>query len=94
MPLCLHNFCRSNGFQHVNDPKHAAKMTTAFFQRNMVKFHFQPSNSSGLSPMYHTWGVLRKEVDQKQPMTNIISEELLQIALEEWKMIKNEVFHM
>ena len=39
-PLCLTQFGQGTEFQHDNYSKHAAKMTTPLFKRNMVKISF------------------------------------------------------
>lgn len=79
---------RGAWFQHDNDPKHAAKLTTDFLQRKRVKVLQWPSMSPDLNPIEHLWGVLKRKVEERQPKN---LQQLKEVVLEEWKGIDSEV---
>ena len=69
-------------FQHDNDPKHSAKMTSAFLKKKKVKALDWPSMSPDLNPIEP---VLKRQVEQRQP-SNI--QELRNVISTEWENIQ------
>ena len=71
-------------FQHVNDPKHTSKMTTALLKRLRVKMMDWPSMSPDLNPIEHLWGILKRKVEVRK-VSNI--RQFQDVIMEEWKSI-------
>ncbi len=69
---------RTAVFQHNNDPKHTAKMTTAL----LLKVMEWPSMSPDMNPIEHMWGILKRKVE-KHHVSNI--QQLRDTIMEEWK---------
>jgi len=69
-------------FQHDNDPKHAARATTAFLERKKVKVLDWPSMSPDLNPIEHLWGVLKRKVEASQPKNITDLKRLIQ---QQWR---------
>ncbi len=67
-------------FQHNNNPKHTAKMTTALLLK--VKVMEWPSMSPDLKPIELMWGILKWK-EEKQHVSNI--QQLCDVIMEEWK---------
>ncbi len=76
----LQKLGRTAVFQHNNDPKHTAKMTTALLLK--VKVMEWPSMSPDLNPIEHMWGILKQKVE-KHHVSNI--QQLRDVIMEEWK---------
>ena len=76
---------RGAKFQHDNDPKHTAKITSQFLSSKKVSVLPWPSMSPDLNPIEHLWGVLKRRVEEKKPR-NI--QKLKQEIEEEWKSIQ------
>ncbi len=71
-------------FQHNNDPKHTAKITTALLMKLKVKVMEWLSMSPDLNPIEHMWGILKRMVE-KHHVSNI--QQLSDVIMEEWKRI-------
>ncbi len=80
MMLSLQKLCRTAVFQHNNDPKHTAKMTTALLMK--LKVMEWPSMSPDLNPTEHMWGILKRKVE-KYHVFNI--QQLCDVIMEKWK---------
>ncbi len=74
--------CAERQFQHNNNPKHTAKMTTALLMKLKVKVMEWPSMSPDLNPIEHMWGILKRKVE-KHHVSNI--QQLRDVIMEEWK---------
>ncbi len=80
MMSSLQKLCRTAVFQHNNDPKHTAKMTTALLMK--LKVMEWPSTSPDLNPTEHMWGILKRKVE-KHHVSNF--QQLRDVIMEEWK---------
>ncbi len=78
----LQKLGRTAVFHHNNDPKHTAKITTAFLMKLKVKVMEWPSMSPDLNPIEHMWGILKRKVE-KHHVSNI--QQLQDVIMEEWK---------
>ncbi len=85
----LQKLCRTAVFQHNNDPKHTAKMTTALLMKLKVKVMEWPSMSPDLNPIEHMWGILKRKVE-KHHVSNI--QQLRDVIMEEWKRMPATTF--
>ena len=74
-------------FQHDNDPKHSARLTSAFLKKKKVKVIEWPSMSPDINPIEHLWGVLKRKVEQRQPSSR---SQLKEVISEEWHLITAE----
>ena len=74
-------------FQHDNDPKHSARLTSAFLKKKKVKVIEWPSMSPDINPIEHLWGVLKRRVEQRQPSSR---SQLKEVISEEWHLITAE----
>ena len=58
---------RGKIFQHDNDPKHSARVTSAFLKKKKVKVLDCPNMSLDLNPIEYLWNVLKRKVEQRKP---------------------------
>ena len=71
-------------FQHDNDPKHTAKLTTQWLKEKKVNVLAWPSQSPDLNPIENLWNDLKTAVHKWSP-SNLT--ELEQFCKEEWSNI-------
>lgn len=71
-------------FQHDNDPKHTAKLTTQWLKEKKVNVLAWPSQSPDLNPIENLWNDLKTSVHKRSP-SNLT--ELEQFCKEEWSNI-------
>ena len=81
----LRTLGRGAKFQHDNDPKHTAKITSQFFSSKKVSVLPWPSMSPDLNPIEHLWGVLKRKVEEKKPRN---TQQLKQAVEDEWMSIQ------
>uniref|UniRef100_A0A8D0AMX6 Tc1-like transposase DDE domain-containing protein n=1 Tax=Sander lucioperca TaxID=283035 RepID=A0A8D0AMX6_SANLU len=75
---------RRFAFQHDNDPKHTAKLTTQWLKEKKVNVLAWPSQSPDLNPIENLWNALKTAVHIRSP-SNLT--ELEQFCKEEWSNI-------
>ena len=75
---------RRFNFQHDNDPKHTATMSTQWLKEKKVNVLSRPSQSPDLNPIENLWNELKTAVHKWSP-TNL--NELEQFCKEEWENI-------
>ena len=80
----LQKLGRGAVFEHVNDPEHSSKTTTALLKRVRVKVMDWPSMSPDLNPIEHLWGILQRKLEVPK-ISNI--RQLRDVVMEEWKSI-------
>ncbi len=78
----LQKLCRTAVFQHNNDPKQTATITTALLMKIKVKVMEWPSVSPDLNPIEHMWSILKLKVE-KHHVSNI--QQLRDVIMKEWK---------
>ncbi len=76
----LQKLCWMAVFQHNNDPKHTANITTALLMK--LKVMEWPCVSPDLNPIEHMWGIFKWKVE-KHHVSNI--QQLRDVIMEEWK---------
>ncbi len=75
----LQKLCRTAVFQHNNDPKHTAKMTTALLMKLKV---MEGQVCLRPEPYWAHVGILKRKVE-KHHVSNI--QQLRDVIMEEWK---------
>ena len=75
-------------FQHVNDPKHTAKIVKAWFESQNINVLRWPSSSPDLNPIEHLWEELKRVVRGRNATNKAHLFEILRV---EWRNIPNTV---
>jgi len=68
-------------FQHDGDPKHTAKIITAWLSQKKINVLDWPAQSPDLNPIEHLWYILKCKVAKKSPRNK---KELENLVAEEW----------
>jgi hypothetical protein len=77
-------------FQQDNDPKHMARIVTAWFEENHIDILLWPANSPDMNIIEHVWAHLDRQVRKRNPLPSNIKE--LWVALQGKWVKMGEVF--
>ena len=81
LPYAQEEMPRKWMFQQDNDPKHASKRATSWFQKKRVEVSEWPAQSPDLNPIENLWSDIKNAVSEAKP---IHSQELWDVVCSSW----------
>lgn len=75
-------------FQHDNDPKHTAKKTTEFLEKNGIEVLEWPAQSPDINPIEHLWAILDTKLEERSLTKKIVLQEKM---VEAWNQIDLQI---
>lgn len=76
-------------FQHDNDPKHSARITSAWLEKNKLRVLPWPSQSPDMNIIEHVWAHLKAQVQKRVPQPGS-AKALWEVVQQEWYGIDTE----